>query len=475
MSKLVKDSSLMFLSTLLSALFQFGVGIYLSNKLGPLKYGIWLTISLIFIYGQLLHFGVINAINREIPQEFGRGNFSRVREIRSVALTWMFVPCSLSVIALIIICFINLEQTIKIYFALAILIVPIQQLMSFYRILFLTVDDFKQVSINQLLIGPIQQMLILLFVIVFDFYGLFIGIYVSSFIAIIILYNRLPEKVGLCWNWKLVKYLISFGAPILIIGLSWNLFTTLDRIMISSMLGAKFLGYYGISIFVFQGLMMFPQVISQVLYPKIGYKFGKDGLNGGLIQSINNVSTILSLSTPYLLAIIYYLLPYFVKYFMPKYNEGIESATIIAIGLFPLVIISVYTVYLNSSHKHKKYLSYLFIGILTNSFLNFLFIKFKFEIVGVSFATSISNLIYSFLIINFCLNDFNFSFKKKVGQLFLNYCPFITLVIIIVFMKTFNLNNIFSLLFWIILYTCVLIFFLRLRKIKLIKMFKETF
>lgn len=456
MKKIFKDSSLMFISTILTALSFFISDIFIRNILGPSEYGIWLTISLILVYGQVLQFGLVNAMNKEVPKLLGERDFSGAKKTYSVVLGAMILPFIFSVILIIITWVIKIEIHLKVFISLALILVPLQQSMNYYRITYLTKDNFRHVAINQLLIGPVQSILSLLFVFLFGFIGMFIALYITCFVGLFILISRLEESIKPSFDIKLTKSLMSFGIPIMIIGISWTLFTTVDRLMISVFLGSISLGYFGISIFVFQGLMMFPQVLSQVLYPKISYAFGKSDKEK-LEKLINYPSLLMTLVFPYIIVLVYYVFPLFVEYFMPDYINGINAANILVFGVYFLCVTVTYTIYLNSANLHKRYLKTLLLVICINIILNFSFIYMGYGIEHVSLGTSISNLIFMLLIVYQGLNGLGYNKKEYIRRVCIILYPFFVMLFLVFMLNNFITFTVTKLILFYIFYTLTLI------------------
>ena len=57
----------------------------------PADLGMWLGLQLITIYGAHAHFGVLNAVNRQLPYHRGRNEFEQAERIENVARGSLFV------------------------------------------------------------------------------------------------------------------------------------------------------------------------------------------------------------------------------------------------------------------------------------------------------------------------------------------------------------------------------------------------
>ena len=85
------------------------------------------------------------------------------------------------------------------------------------------------------------------------------GYICSHYFRMYLFKSSIKRRIPINWDWSLIKSLLKFGVPIMLIGFSWTLFTTVDRIMISMFYNSEALGYYGIALMMFQVLMMAPR------------------------------------------------------------------------------------------------------------------------------------------------------------------------------------------------------------------------
>ena len=138
----------------------------------------------------------------------------------------------------------------------------------------MTIDDFKRVSGADYHYTNTSDYWVCNGIF-FGIYGLIVGIYVATILGMYLFKSSIKRRIPINWDWSLIKSLLKFGVPIMLIGFSWTLFTTVDRIMISMFYNSEALGYYGIALMMFQVLMMAPQVFSQVMYPKISFYMEK--------------------------------------------------------------------------------------------------------------------------------------------------------------------------------------------------------
>ena len=136
MNKMIRDSMTMLLSTLFTAGVTFVTDIISRNILGPQQYGLWLTISTVLVYGTIIQFGVLNGMNREIPRLLGKNQAEEAEYMRQVVKGWMITPFITSFLLVIFIVCLDISINIKVILGIILLLVPVQQLLGYYRMIF---------------------------------------------------------------------------------------------------------------------------------------------------------------------------------------------------------------------------------------------------------------------------------------------------------------------------------------------------
>ncbi|MBT2756712.1 oligosaccharide flippase family protein [Mesobacillus foraminis] len=422
-NKMLSSISSLGSATLLNAILVFIVEVITRNILGPEKYGYWLTISIIFTFIPIFQLGTLNAMNREVPYYIARNENNRVREIRETVFSFIFsfpIVLVLTLFLISIIIFItDIKFEYKIGLLLASLITGFTYLSGYAEMYYKSEQNFKKAS-KLISIKSISQSI---FTLVMVFYIGYPGLYLGMLIALLI---EIYTAKGIFPKYKRVnsyneyKKLIKVGFPILIVGLVWSVMIATDRIIISIFMTPEDLGNYGVGLLVFNAMMLFPQVINQVFYPKIVELVSKE--NYVEIRKLYwKTNKILALIMGLVVLVGFVILPYFINWFMPEYSKGILAAQVLLVGIYPLTLVGLAACYFNSTNKQKMYLSIQLISIFINILLSVVFLSLNDSITSVSIATSITFIIYfllmnaSFLIIiNKDGNQVRFSTSEKI-------------------------------------------------------------
>lgn len=447
--RLIKDTYILFSVTALAALVSFITGIWIRNILGPEEYGIWLVFSLILTYGYRIHLGILDCFNRDFPIMLGQRNYRMANKVRNVVFTWMIASSFLALAAIVIVLILPLSTFETVLSILTILLIPLQNLALYYNTIFLTIQQFNTVAIIQFIIGSLQYALMGLFSLVFGIYGLLIGVLAGNTLAIFFGHSKLKIKLKIVWNWKILKKMFLYGIPITLIGILLNILITLDRLIIFNFFGSAAVGHYGITAFVYQGIMVLPGVFHQVMYPKISYKYGSFGKKKALKNIVVNPSILLSYLSPIILGTLYFIFPAFIYNILPQYTAGIDAARIMIIGMFSLIWVTLYGHYLTVVNKQWTYFKILLFSVVLNGILNITFVKLGFNIEGVAFGTAITYFVYPIIMMWFCFKDMGDRFSVFLKHAALAINPFIVMVLLILVTHFLNFHFIINFFFFI--------------------------
>jgi len=401
-------------ATLLSAALSFIIGIMTRNLLGPQQYGYYLSISLIFTFIPLMQLGTLNAMNREIPFYKARNQFDKVKEIKDLTLSFLLTVPTVSVILMfvisIILYFTNIENEYKIGFFYSSIISLLIIFSLYVEMYYKSEQNFRFASRLILIKSMSQSILTLFLVYLMGYNGLYLGMILGFLIEIFIgktSFTNANFKV----DGKKYKELIQLGFPIMLVGMVWSILIASDRLMITAMMSPEDLGNYGIGMLVFNSMMLLPQVIGQVYYPKIVEYISSQNYNE-LYRQYWKVNFFLAVGVAGIVLTLYFLFPWFVKVFLPEYTGGIKTGQILILGVYPLTLVGFSANYFNATKNQKTYIMIQIVTIFTNIFLSLIFLHFNFKITSIAWGTACSYFIYFLLMNYYFLKDIRGTLNK---------------------------------------------------------------
>lgn len=400
-------------ATLISSALSFVLGVVSRNILGPEQYGYWVSLSMAFTFIPLLQLGVLNAMNREIPYYVARNSIEEVNQIRQKTFSFLITfPTFIMLLLLLLSIFVN-NNNVAIEYKVGSIFISLIGLLLFLsayvEMYYKSIQDFRSASKLIAVKGVVQSVLSIVFILFFGFIGLFLGM-LAALIIEIIMGRQAFKKMSFIFDFRFQSYvpLIKTGFPILMVGIIWSVLIATDKIILTIMMDSSALGNYSVALLVFSTMMLLPQVISQVYYPKIVTMVSKEEYQQ-IKQSYKRVNFFLLVISLIIVLVGVLLLPPVIRLLMPGYVNGIVSAQILLVGLIPLTLVNYAANYFNATHNQKLYIKILVVCILVNILLSITLLLMYPDISMVAIGTSITFLLYFIL-----MNSFFWKIIKRI-------------------------------------------------------------
>ena len=391
-------------ATILNATLAFLIGIITRNILGPERHGFWLNVSILFTFVPIFQLGTLNAMNREIPFFSIRREKEKVEKIKKLVFSFIFtLPFAITLLLtgvsiLLFIFGIRYEISLGLLFASVISFFTFFS--NYIEMMYKSEQDFQKASRLISLRSITQSLFTVMCVYWFGYFGLYVGMLSAFLIQILAARKAFPKvksiKIGSPLKLEEYKTLIRIGFPIMLVGLVWGIMVATDRMIITALMSPIDLGNYGVGLLVFSSVMLFPAVVNQVLYPKIVEQVSCE--NYRKVRSFFWKTNGILASVMLLVVVIgYIVLPGFVSFAMPEFVPGVRAAQILLMGVYPLTLVGVAAGFFNATNNQKGYLLIQVVSIVFNIILSLTMLRFRFTIETVALATSISFVLYMFL------------------------------------------------------------------------------
>ncbi len=370
--------------------------------IGPLLFGVWKLWQLFFIYAPIMQLGIVNGANRNIPYYLGS---KEAMFLRKTVATTVFVAffSSLAVGGMSFVValfsrniFLDIELSIHLVLSFSLAVAAwtlLQVLLNLLR----SFEMFFHYSVLQTLLATLLFLGIPL-CLTWGLNGYLLVTAVAAFVGIGLALFFLRSKLSFGFRKDVAFDLIKLGFPILLVGLAYSFFTTLDRLIIAYFLGAEAVGNYGLAIMVFGSLSLFPLTISQFYYPKISKVLGLTGSEKEAFKVAQEQLKVAFIVSLVMLLVLLIALPFAVKQFLPQYLGGLNAAYYLMPGLLGLSLVGGYANWLNSIKKQIVYLRVQVIAIVLSALLSIGFYSLGFGLSGVALGTSLAFILYGILL-----------------------------------------------------------------------------
>jgi len=312
----------------LSTAIHMAGGILMARMVAPSVLGLFSGIGLILGYAPFFQIGISNGLNRELPYYIGKGERKRAEELAAAAQAWMIFIGGLAAVALLIVSIYHLihgnSWKAAGWGAHAVLVFLLFYSTYYLQITYRTAHDFARlamINVTQAFVG----LALLVLVWVLDFYGLCLRAVLTAIIAAVLFYSWRPVHVGPRWDFHHFKHLFVIGAPIFVVGQIYAWWAVINQTLVLSYTGTHGMGLYAMVVMTSGAMMLLPQSLSQVIYPRMAELFGRGGSMGDLFRITIKPMLLSALCMVPLAVIAWWLVEPVTRLLVPKYVEAVPA------------------------------------------------------------------------------------------------------------------------------------------------------
>jgi len=341
-------------SAYISQIFDFVNGILVRKFLGPSTMGLWSLLQVVISYSKYSLLGTVQAAAKEIPYKIGKGEELEAAEIKNNVYGFaIFSGIINAFFCLIFAVWHNktLDQDFIVGIGAAGFIILGQRLYNYWVVLLRVTKQFNVASALMLFSSVVSLLLTVSLILPFGFYGFLISqtvIYVIN-LAFIRRFGKLSLTYSL--NFKVIRPVIRLGLSLILCQVSYVVFTSLDRIFISRMLGFTPLGLFSVAIMANTYILSFPNIAGIVLFPYYQEKFGKRDNPKDLESYVMYPTITLTYILPFLICLVWFFSPLLFHYFLPQYVDGLPALKLLIIGSYFLCLTQHFNVFLITIQK----------------------------------------------------------------------------------------------------------------------------
>jgi O-antigen/teichoic acid export membrane protein len=467
--RITKQVSFYVSSRYLSYFFTALSGILIARFLGPALFGIFSALMIIVNYSRFSHLGVMHAVQKKIPL-LRMKHPEKVSQLRAQGISSaMSIVIFSAIIILIVSFFLDFDVVTLNALRMVAVVVIAQQFFLFYE-MFLRVDKkFELLSRVNIFYSILRFLFVLILVLRFKLIGTFFAIFLSYFLINLYLLAKQKYSLNFNFNFKKTFSLVKYGIPLLLIGLMFILFSSIDKLMIIKFLDKTALGYYSLPLLIAELLFYFPQTIAYVLFPDLLERVGKsktsvieDNLENNENKEISGNKQInknkdnkeeikaflfapllvLAFLMPIVIGLTYITAPFFIQLILPEYIPGIPVLFVIVPAIFFMGFSSICGIFLIGLNKEKVYLTHQVIMISLAILLNYVALSNGYGIVGVAVATAISFFLYSTIMLYLSLKNYVSGFVGLLKKYIHLYSPIVYVMIILKLFALFEFQNV---------------------------------
>jgi O-antigen/teichoic acid export membrane protein len=320
---------LMSSSNLISNALTIISGIIVAKWLLPDELGLYNGFTLISSYIILTQLGIPSGLSRELPFQIGQGNTKEAESLAGTAHYWQLILSLIVLVASSIIAVTCLVQK-RYEYAAGLMVVGLLSFQALYitkylKVLFRTNHDFNLLS-RITFINGIVAFASIVFVWKFGFFGLCIRAFILVVVDFALTWYWKPMHVLPVWRKEAYRKLSSVGLPMYAIANVYALWPVLQKTLIVSLGGVKFLGLFALAVVIESGMKTVTNSISSVVYPSLTMQWAKGDsvriLTKTMLKPVSVIFILFAVAVP----IGWVVLPQAIVQFLPQYEAGIAAA-----------------------------------------------------------------------------------------------------------------------------------------------------
>jgi len=412
--KVAKNTTILYISEILSRFFGFVYMMYMARYLGAEGYGvISFAMAFIGIFAVFMDFG----INQMSIRDISRDRTITERYFNNILMLKIIICIVIYILIIIVMNIMDYNvTTVFVVYIIALSTIFSSFNQTIYSI-YQSHEKMEYVGIGKILnsilmfLGVFLAIFLNLEVIKFAYIYLMASIINFVYCMYIISMKFVKPKLSVDWKfWKwLLKEALPFGLGVIFVSIYFNI----DSVMLSAMKGNIYVGWYNAPYRLILVLLSIPALYTASILPVMSKNF----------KNLKNLKKIYSASFKFLFSI---SLLIFVEVFLfadniinfiygADYHPSINALRTL-IFVIPIIFITYLSGNLLSVVGKQKYLcNVVMLNAIFNILLNYLLIP-RFDILGASIATVLTELMGLFLMI-YCI--FRYFFKLSTVDLML--------------------------------------------------------
>ncbi|MFW6145687.1 MAG: polysaccharide biosynthesis C-terminal domain-containing protein [bacterium] len=359
--------------------------------LGPDQYGIWKLFEIIPLYASYLHFGLRDAMRFFIPAYLSKNDYDKVAVIKeTVFTTSLFINLFLSCLLVILGVQKGFSIEVRVGFFVMALMILLLFMVEYYIAVLRAYENFGLIAASTYLNAGSLLVLTVPMLYFWKLYGLYITI--LSAYAITLGFLSLKQHIHIRVNIdnRSLRELFVKGAPIMLSDFTVLLITTSDRVIVSSLLGNRALGYYGIGILIVTFLMQIPGTAREIMEPRLMRVLettsSEQISNDYLLSPLINTSYLM----PFLIGPVFILTPVLIPLILPHYVNGIIPAQILSLGTYFLSLAYVPRTMIVANNLQLKVATILPVILAFNVVVSFMLVRHGLGLEGAAIGSSMA-------------------------------------------------------------------------------------
>ena len=336
---------------------RFAFSLAAARALEPADFTSWVLVISVLVYAPSLLLGVSNGLSRELPILIASGRSSDAD--RGIAATWFATLAAVAAVLLAALMVVLLAPSAASLGVAMALLVPATIVVGIQQFILRSTLRFGAAAAQQALFGVLMAVstLILWVGIADDLVGAALLYAAPTVIAMGAgMFGTAPRQWG-GWTTQDLTRLASIGFPIMVAGLVFSIFVTLDRWMAITLLGLVDAAPYALASLIATAMLVIPGVVSQQTYPRMAMALGHGAGRAELLSMARRQGLVAAaVVAPIALGLVLFSVMA-IPILLPDYEAARAAVVILSIGYVLLALLTGYGNYLNVMGGQWRYLA----------------------------------------------------------------------------------------------------------------------
>jgi O-antigen/teichoic acid export membrane protein len=409
-SRVFRESVALHASMYVFILFKLVAGFLVARFLGPAMYGVRTALGLAVDYEPYAHLGTYDSMLKEVPYHRARGDAATANAILSTVFTTNLVAATAVGVLLAVAGWVVSRSGAEPLYGFFLFFLAVYAVVNRVRMFYATylVADKRAYLLSQIrmLFGFLNGALAVSLVIPFGLPGLFSGLLLSAIVTLAWTMYRVRWIPAFAFSGALLWRLIRAGAPIMLIGLLFVLFRSVDKVIILGMLPHELLGQFAVA--AIASAVVFDSVgdlLRVMFFPRLMEQVGRDSGRAGVRTQLLQLTFVIGCLAPLLVGVLYLTVHLPIAHLAGEYLPAVEVARALAVGKY-FFVLSLVPVLVGIAVDRQGAVLLLTAGAITlNVMINIGLIASGFGIGGVAIGTGVSFALYSAAILAFAVRE----------------------------------------------------------------------
>jgi O-antigen/teichoic acid export membrane protein len=362
---------------------------------GPGRWGLWYLMSTIIAYTPLLELGIPSGMQRVVPIMRGRGAVKELDLITRTSSGLVLLTATLMALAILVAAVtVSGAELQKALFYLAALVFC-TKLYDFSATYLRATRRFSLLSTVMLVQSVVLLAVGLPLLHSRGLWGFVEASVIAMAGSVAIVLTRVYRELTPHISLSHVPELIAAGIPLMMIGVSQTAMMTLDRWVVTGMLGTKAVGLYSLAGTVAIGLYFIPAIVSMYAYPQMAHNWGRDRCVETLRRLVRRQTLLGIACTMPVVSVLLAFSPFAVRSFLPSYAPGIRAIQIVSVSFLIQPVAFAYANVLVTLNRQWTYLAIQIASSAGSLALCATLIKLQFGITGAAISSCSMSILYS--------------------------------------------------------------------------------